>query len=306
MDQKFKVALTVICAFLCGLCLSSEALGQALPEGKGKVEFVHNCTACHRADMVTRVKKTPDEWKKSVFEMASRGTDGTQADLDNVVLYLDTFYASDKPASVEAAPPATSASTSGSSSLSSAKSEHVKQVIAGQGCLTCHRIEQQGAYTGPTLNGIGARRTTAEIRAAIVSPPPTLDASNKLVRLTTADGKTVTGRILSQDDHQLRVIDASGGVAAYAKPSLRQFTIIDTDPMSSYERKIIGDDLDGLVPWPDQAQLLTRRLLDRGIPTRRHKILLEPHVFVAQSRHVSPQRCLLLVQQVVLIPAVAD
>ena len=249
MDQKFNVALGAMCAFLCGLCLSGEALGQALREGKGKAEFVHNCTACHSAAMVTRVKKTPDDWKKSVFEMASRGTDGTKEDLDNVVIYLDTFYASDKPAAVEATPSTAPSSTSGSSSTPSSKSERAKQVITEHGCLTCHRIEQQGAYTGPTLNGIGERRTADEIRASIVSPPQTVDASNDVIRLTTADGKTVTGRILSQDDHQLRVIDASGGVVTYAKPSLQQFTIINTNPMPSYKGRLTGDDLDRLVRY---------------------------------------------------------
>jgi putative heme-binding domain-containing protein len=248
MDQKFKVALGAMCAFLCGLCLSGEARGQALPEGKGKAEFVHNCTACHRAEMVTRVKKTPEEWKKSVFDMAARGTDGTQADLDNVVIYLDTFYAAGTPAAVGATPAAPS-STSGSSSQPSAESERAKQVIADQGCLTCHRIEQHGAYTGPTLNGVGARRAADAIRAAIVSPPPTVDASNNLARFTTAEGKTVTGRILSQDDHQVRVIDASGGVVSYAKASLQHFTVIDTDPMPSYKSRLPGNDLDDLVRY---------------------------------------------------------
>jgi putative heme-binding domain-containing protein len=244
MDQKFKAALGAMCAFLCGLCLCSEAFGQSLPEGKGKAEFVHNCTACHRADMVTRVKKTPDEWKASVFEMASRGTDGTKEDLDNVVVYLDTFYAAGKPAAVEASPSSTPSSTSGNASTSS----RVKQVIVDHGCLTCHRIEQQGAYTAPTLNGIGARRTPDEIRAAIVNPPPTLDAGNNLVRLTTADGKTVTDRILSQDDRQLRAIDASGGVVTYAKPSLQQFTVINNNPMPSY-KSLAGSDLNNLVRY---------------------------------------------------------
>jgi putative heme-binding domain-containing protein len=251
MDKKFKVALGAIFAFLCGHCLSMEALAQALPDGKGKAEFVHNCTACHRADMVTRVKKTPDDWKKSVFEMASRGTDGTKVDLDNVVLYLDTFYALDNPAPAAITP--APASTSGNSSLSppqpSSQSGRMKQVIGENGCLTCHRIEQQGAYTGPTLNGIGARRTAGEIRRAIVTPSPTVGASNSLIRLTTADGKTLTGRILSQDDHQVQVIDASGKVAIYLKPGLQAFTIINANPMPSYERRIMGEDLDGLVRY---------------------------------------------------------
>ena len=97
MSHKLKLGLGTGCALLCGLSLSSPALAQTLPNGKGKAEFIHNCTACHRADMVTRVRKTPDEWRKSVDEMAARGTDGTKEDLDNVVLYLDTYFAADTP-----------------------------------------------------------------------------------------------------------------------------------------------------------------------------------------------------------------
>ncbi len=250
MDQKLKVVLTAICMLLCGLCIAKGALGETLPDGKGKAEFVHNCTACHRADMVTRVKKTPDDWRKSVDEMASRGTDGSKEDLDNVVLYLDTNYAIDKSGSTEAAQSTTPSSIAGGpTALNPSEVEHTKNVIADNGCLICHRIEQQGAYTGPTLNGIGARRTTIEIRTAIVSPHRTLDPSNELIRLTAADGKTIAGRLLSQDDHQVRVMNASGEVTAYSKLELRQFTIINTNPMPSYERKITGEDLDGLVRY---------------------------------------------------------
>jgi hypothetical protein len=81
-----------MCALFCGLSIPNGAFGQALPDGKGKAEFVHNCTACHRAGMVVYVKKTPDEWRKSVDDMAARGTDGTKEDMDNVVLYLDKYF----------------------------------------------------------------------------------------------------------------------------------------------------------------------------------------------------------------------
>jgi putative heme-binding domain-containing protein len=248
MDQKFKVLFGAMCALWCGLCISNEAFGQTLPDGKGKAEFVHNCTACHRADMVVRVKKTPDDWRKSVDEMAARGTDGSKEDLDNVALYLDTYFAIDKPGPTAA----TSSSTSGGAAvLNSSEIEGAKRVIAENACLTCHRVEQQGSYSGPTLNGMGARRTTDEIRTAIVRPSPTVDPSNNLIRLTTGDGKTLAGRILSQDDHQVRVIDASGEVTSYSKAGLRQLTIINTNPMPSYERKITGEDLDGLVRYLD-------------------------------------------------------
>jgi hypothetical protein len=131
MVHKHKVGLAAISAFLCGLCLCNQVFAQALPDGKGKAEFVHNCTACHRADMVTRVKKTPDEWRKSVDEMAARGTDGTKEDLDNVVLYLDKYFALEPPAPDHAKQPATPSSTSDHpTGPTHSDVEHVEHFIA--------------------------------------------------------------------------------------------------------------------------------------------------------------------------------
>jgi putative heme-binding domain-containing protein len=251
MDRRFQFVFgTAICALFCWLCLSNAAFGQTLPDGKGKAEFIHNCLDCHSAGMVLRAKKTPDEWRKNVDDMAARGSDGSKEDIDKVVLYLDTYFATDKSgaaAATQSTP--TSSASGGPAALNSSEIEGAKRVITENGCLVCHRIEKQGAYTGPTLNGIGGRRTTDEIRTAMVHPHPTLEASNKLVQLTTADGKTLVGRILSQDDHDVRIIDASGEVATYSKPGLRQFTIVNTDRMPSYEGKITGEHLDDLVRY---------------------------------------------------------
>ena len=180
MNLKLLLGLGAVYAF--GLYTSHPALGQDLPDGKGKAEFVHNCTACHRADMVTAVKKTPEDWRKSVDDMAARGADGTKEDLDNVVLYLDTYFALKKPDQADAKPTAPSAkSSNGPATQSPSDVEHVKRIIAENGCLTCHRIDQQGGSTGPSLNGVGKRRTTDEIRAAIVhhhAPPGSADTNS--------------------------------------------------------------------------------------------------------------------------------
>jgi putative heme-binding domain-containing protein len=250
MDRKLQLVFGAMRALLCGLCLSSAALAQNLPDGTGKAEFIHNCLDCHSAGMVLRAKKTPDEWRKNVDDMAARGSDGSKEDIDKVVLYLDKYFATGNSGSAATTQSTTPSSTSGGpATLNSSEIERAKRVITDNGCLACHRIEKQGAYTGPTLNGIGSRRTTDEIRVALVHPHPTVDPSNNLIRLTTADGKTLVGRILNQDDHDMRVIDTSGEVATYSKPGLRQFTIINTAPMPSYEEKITGEDLDGLVHY---------------------------------------------------------
>ena len=250
MDRKLQLMFSATRALLCGLCLSSAASAQNLPDGTGKAEFIHNCLDCHSAGMVLRAKKTPDEWRKNVDDMAARGSDGSKEDIDKVVLYLDTYFATDK--SGPAAPTLTtkSSSISGGSAVPNAPEiERAKRVITDNGCLTCHRIEKQGAYSGPSLNGIGVRRASDEIRTAILRPHPTVNTSNNLIRLTTADGKTLVGRLLSEDDHNVRIIDASGEIATYSKPGLRQFTIIDTNRMVSYEGKITGEELDGLVRY---------------------------------------------------------
>jgi hypothetical protein len=142
MGQKSKVVFGAIYALLSVLCIASRASAQALPDGKGKTEFVHNCTACHRADMVVRVKKTPDEWRKSVDDMAARGTDGTKEDLDNVVLYLDTYFSADKPLPAATTQPPTASSTSGRpQALNPSETERVKLALAETTCLTCRLID---------------------------------------------------------------------------------------------------------------------------------------------------------------------
>jgi putative heme-binding domain-containing protein len=241
MNRKLQVVFGAMRALLCGLCLASAAFAQNLPDDTGKAEFIHNCLDCHSAGMVLRATKTPDEWRKNVDDMAARGSDGSKEDIDKVVVYLDKYFATGK-----SGPAATTQSTTPSST---SENDRAKRIIAENGCLACHRVEKQGGYTGPTLNGVGGRRTADEIRTAIVHPHPTLDPGNNLALLITVDGKTRTGRILSQSDNDVRLINASGDVAIYAKSDLRELTIINTNPMPSFEGKITGEDLDDLVRY---------------------------------------------------------
>src|ERR1700733_794475 len=112
MNRKSRLAFGATCALFFGLCLSREACGQALPDGKGKAEFVESCTACHRTEMTTRLRKTPDEWRKTVDDMVARGAGGSKEDIDNIVLYLSTNFGTDKPGAAAATPSTTPSSTS--------------------------------------------------------------------------------------------------------------------------------------------------------------------------------------------------
>ena len=68
--------------------------------------------------------------------------------------------------------PAAPASTpSGSTMPNASNGEDVKSLITDNNCLSCHHIGREGGDIGPSLNGVGTRRTAEQIRAAIVSPP---------------------------------------------------------------------------------------------------------------------------------------
>ncbi len=49
--------------------------------------------------------------------------------------------------------------------------EAVKKILADNNCTLCHRVNGDGGDIGPSLNGVGARRSADQIRSAIVAPP---------------------------------------------------------------------------------------------------------------------------------------
>jgi putative heme-binding domain-containing protein len=245
MDQRYRLGLIIGLATISFFTLPMVTFGQPLPDGKGKAEFQQICSSCHTTAMVTRLKNTPDEWKSIVDDMVSRGAQGSQADLDNVVLYLSTNFGSDSKSPSSPAPTATLPT----SIQTAPATATAKRIIAQNGCEACHRIGNEGSYIGPDLNDVGTRRKPSEIRSAIVHPPSTVQPENRQVRLVQRDGKTVVGKILNQDEYSVHMVDATGHLATYSKSGLREFTIVDANPMPSFENKITGQELDDLVHY---------------------------------------------------------
>lgn len=111
------------------------------------------------------------------------------------------------PVSTTAAEPASSASTPSGSAIPNASSaEHVKSIVADNNCLSCHRIGQDGGDIGPSLNGVGTRRTANQVRAAIVSPPAKTSAGTP--NPMPSYGKKITGEDLNSLVHYLTTLPA--------------------------------------------------------------------------------------------------
>jgi competence ComEA-like helix-hairpin-helix protein len=64
------------------------AHSQDLPEAKGRDLYEKICGACHGTDVVFKTRTTKEKWKNTVDEMASRGAEGTDEQLDIIIDYL--------------------------------------------------------------------------------------------------------------------------------------------------------------------------------------------------------------------------
>jgi putative heme-binding domain-containing protein len=250
MGRKYR--LNSIFCVTSILCLTAAYVGnaQSPPEGKGRAEFQRICSACHGLDTVTSQRMTHSEWTGVVNDMVSRGAQGTQGDLDNVVTYLSTNLGPGNPPAVSASPPApASATAQNEMQLSEAEVAKARALLKQNACASCHRIGDAGSYLGPDLTSIGLSRSPEQLRASLLSPNKEVRAENRSVRLVTGGGETVTGRLLNQDGFSVQLIDSSSNLRSFQKSSLREFEIISTNPMPSFANTMSSEDLNHIVNY---------------------------------------------------------
>jgi putative heme-binding domain-containing protein len=232
-------------------CASCALMGhaQTLPEGKGKAEFQRVCSSCHSVSMATGQRMDQAQWTGVVNDMVSRGAQGTQQDLDNIIAYLTANYGKDKPMTAVPSQAPVPAAMPAAAPLSEAEIAKATGLIKANGCLSCHRVDNMGSYVGPNLSDIGASGSTDDIKAALVSPAKDVRPENRAVRVVTKHGQTVTGRILNQDGFSVQMIDSSSQLRSFQKASLREFTIVTANPMPSYADKMSAQDITDLVHY---------------------------------------------------------
>jgi mono/diheme cytochrome c family protein len=167
-------------AFASGL--ASKALIRITFDGKGGAQTAERWAVGHR---VRDVEVAPD----GALWMVEDANPGGLFRLTPLGMAVSA------PAAQPAAPAAVpSASGSGD----------VKSILANNSCLSCHRIGAEGGEIGPSLNGVGTRRTPEEIQAAIVTPPATTRAGTP--NPMPSYGTKITGDDLKNLVHYLSTL----------------------------------------------------------------------------------------------------
>ncbi|HKI37861.1 MAG TPA: beta-propeller fold lactonase family protein [Gemmataceae bacterium] len=88
-------------------------------------------------------------------------------------------------------------------------------------CFACHRFDNEGGAQGPDLTGISGRFNVRDLLESILDPSKEISDQYVAVTITTTDGKSVTGRIVNQNNDEIYVmtnmLDPNGQTKVNAK-----------------------------------------------------------------------------------------
>ena len=144
-----------------------------------------------------------------------------------------------------------------------------KAIYEGKGdCASCHRINGVGSRLGPDLSEIGVPRgggrgaakaggypapaptvNLAALETSIIDPDADVALSNRLVRVTTKDGKSVTGRLLNHDNFTVQFMDPEGKLHSYMKADLKESTVLTKGLMPSYKDRLNSQEVADVVAY---------------------------------------------------------
>jgi putative heme-binding domain-containing protein len=81
-----------------------------------------------------------------------------------------------------------------------------KEAFSAARCIVCHRYGDDGGATGPDLTQAGGRFQVKDLVEAIVMPSKVVSDQYRASVVQTTDGKTLTGRIVSENPRSLIVV----------------------------------------------------------------------------------------------------
>jgi putative heme-binding domain-containing protein len=132
-----------------------------------------------------------------------------------------------------------------------------RALYRGKGdCSSCHRIGSEGSRAAPSLTDIGTIRTAGVLAETLVNPTAAMLPINRPVRAVTSDGTLITGRRLNEDTYTVQLINQGARLVSLDKADLREYTILTTSAMPSYEETMTEQ---------ERADVLAYLLTLRGI-----------------------------------------
>ena len=119
-----------------------------------------------------------------------------------------------------------------------------KALVEGKaGCMNCHSVAGNGRRLAPDLTAIGNVRSAGTLERTLLDPTANMFPFNRSVRAVTKSGKTINGRRLNEDTYTVQLIDDQERLVYLDKADLREYTVLKTSPMPSYQDQLSPQEL---------------------------------------------------------------
>lgn len=215
-------------------------------EESGKKLFEAHCSLCHGMDgcggrganlRLPKLKRAADE--AGIAEVIKAGIPGTIMDgawqlndgeVARVALYVRSLGNT------------TPVTLPGDSARG-------QSLYAARGCASCHILKGEGRGFGPELTTIGAQRSAAYLREAVVDPSATVPEDYQTVRAKTRSGEEIRGLRVNEDSFTIQIKDAGNRFGSYRKADLASLEREKQSAMPSYSAKLSPSELDDLVAY---------------------------------------------------------
>ena len=214
----------------------------------GERLFLGQCGRCHGPKgegglgailAQPRLRRAPDD--ESLFRVIREGIRGTEMPPGSTLSNREVWQLAAFVRSLGRVPVETV----------SGNPQRGQEVYQAKGkCGQCHIVNGQGISVGPELTDVGARRSATYLRASLVTPEAAVPDGFLQVRITTKDGRHITGVRINEDTFTIQIRDLSGQTYSFFKQELRDLQKdFGKSPMPGYQNTLTASELDDLIAY---------------------------------------------------------
>jgi len=126
-----------------------------------------------------------------------------------------------------------------------------REIFYGKGdCSRCHMVRGEGGFFASDLSHYAAGRSPTIIHDAIVSPNKDLPPRQRAVVVTLANGQSLQGITLNEDNFSIQILTQDGTLHLLGKAALANLTYRNESPMpADYGTRLSPSEIDDLVKF---------------------------------------------------------